>query len=858
MPDSQAGYSPAMSNRDTETVYPPVGTAPGSPGTVTQAQQASVADTTGTSVAGIGAALPGGSPSDTIPWAGSGQAGGMTGPGLLQWSGYTVKDAGRSGPLGFLPGQPDSSAVYGGTPGTAPVTPASPYPWLPASTLLTGTLDTTVGGGSALTSGLGVPPAYRAPAAIAGSGASVKDTSLTDILGNMVNAMPLNSAAYAAVNIDTSYGGSPSAPASLSTQTDTFTGTSASPTRYYATQPGIVPASLIVRDVTNANLVLTAGSDYTVTTALTGPKTSLYITLTVVALRYTAGDTVSLSYSYGSPQYYDSNLPPVQAQPVTDTLWLSLVPAQLSAWGVTTAAASLTVFDVTQNQALVYNTDYTVQTLTQPWTPGSTYSETPLTTYTISWKPASTVARLGDTITVTYSYNTSVPAAPGMGATTSQTDNIATFNATPAALSKTGIVTPPASLQVVNFQAGANLGKTLVLNTDYTVTVTGTGSTLAYSVTRLAGSTNSALNDNVHVTYSYGNAAYFTSGPPVPGDKGVFLPFSPPSGTIQVDYYLVRSSDLGTQYVPASGQPGMYGQPPGGSGGATPGQPAYQSDTFTGTFTSASPVTLSRTGVIVPPGQLIVRDLTSTQQDPLQATGTVLIYGYDYTVTQAGTGPWLTYQVQRIASSVNSKNGDTITVGYWYDTMGAVPLTYVADAITTAARVGTLHNADVATPPRSLIVWDSTISKALAYGLDFTAAASGTGPAQTVQITTIAGGPANAGAADNLTVYYGYGVVLATVFAQGMHPNPQGFLQPGGTYRAFGPGYQLSIAAGNRAGLGPFSNWSDYVYPLNYNAPQPGAQGTTTAGPGTLDPRNSVNPVYKPDGTVKAGTGLGP
>jgi hypothetical protein len=858
MPDSQAGYSPATVNQDTETVYPPLGTAPGSPGTVTQAQQASVADTTGTSVAGIGPALPGGSVSDVIPWAGSGQAGGMTGPGLLQWSGYTVKDAGKSGPLGFLPGAPSTSETLGGQPGTAPVTPASPYPWLPTSTLLTGTLDTQIGGGSALTPGLGTPPAYRAPSAIAGSGASNKDTTLTDLLGNMVAAMPLTGASYAAVNIDTSYSGAPASPAQLSTQVDTFTSTAPSPTRYYATQPGIVPASLIVRDVTNANLILTAGSDYTVTTALNGQKTAAYITLTVVATRYTAGDTVSLTYSYGSPQYYDSNLPPAVAQGNVDTLWLSLVPARLTGWGVTTAASALTVFDVTQNQALVYNTDYTVQTIVEPTTPGGTYTESPRTTYAITWRPQSTIAKLGDTITVTYNFSTSVPTAPGLGGSISHTDNIATFSATAFPLTVTGVVTPPASLQLVNNQAGANFGKTLVLNLDYTVTITGSGSTLAYSLTRLAGSTNSTLNDNVRVTYSTGNAAYFTSGPVVPGDKGIFVPFSAPAGTTPVDYYLIQSSDLGTQYVPASGQPGMYGQPSPSDGGAESGQPAYQSDTFTGTFSSSTPVALSKTGIITAPGQLVVRDLTSTQKDPLQPTGTVLIYGYDYTVTQAGTGPWLTYSVQRIASSVNSANGDTITVSYWYNTMGSVPLTYVADAITTAARVGTLHNGDVATPPRNLIVYDTTTSKALAYGLDFTAAALGTGPAQTVQITTIAGGPANAGAADNLTVYYGYGIVLATVFAQGVPANWVPFPTPAGGVKAAGQGVQLSIAAGNRAGLGPFSTWSDYVSPLNYNAPQPGAQGTTTVGTGSLDPRNSINPIYLPNGTVKAGTGLGP
>jgi hypothetical protein len=855
MPDSQMGYSAAVSNRDTEGVYPPMGTAPGTPGgVVDQESRAAVADTTGTSVAGIGAALPGGSVTDVIPWAGSGQVtagGGATGPGPLTWSGYAVAPA-REQQYGYGQGTPDTEAVYGGPKGTAPVTPLSPYPWVPVSTQLTRNLDTQDGGGSALTAGLGTPPAYRAPAATVA--ASVKDTTLTDILGNQVAAMPLTGGAYSALNIDTSYSGAPSAPSSLSTQVDTFTGTAASPTRYYATQQGIVPASLVIRDTTSAQ-TLVANTDYTLTTVLNGPKTTAYVTFTH-ATNWTAGDTVTLTYQYGSPQYYDSNLPPAQAQANVDTLQLSLAPAPLSSWGVTTAASALTVFDVTQNAALVYNTDYTVTTLTEPWTPGGTYAETPKTSYAINWRPQSAIAKLGDTITVAYSFSTSVPNAPLLAGATVQTDNIATFNATPAALSRTGIVTPPAALSIVNNQAGANFGKTLVLNVDYTVAITGTGPTLTYSVTRLAGSTATALNDNVRVTYSYGNAAWFSVGPLVASDKGIYVPFGPPSGTTNVDYYLIQSSDLGTQYVPASGQPALYGQP-STAGGVTSGQPVYQSDTFAGGFSASVPVTLTRTGIIMAPGQLVVRDLTSVQKDPLQPATQVLIYGYDYTVTATGVGPYLTYQIQRIATSVNSKDGDTITVGYWYDQMGAVPLTSVADAVTAAAGVATLHNADVATPPSRLIVWDTTISKALAYGLDYTATASGVTPANSVQINLITTGPAGAGLTNALVVYYSYGVMPATVFTQGLPANKAGIYTPAGSQRGIGQGVQLSIAAGNRAGLGPFSNWSDYVTPLNYNAAQPGAQGTITTGSVALDPRNSINPVYKPDGTVKAGTGLG-
>ena len=848
MPDAQAGPAPAAATVDTEGINPPLGTAPGSPGTIIQTGRASVQDTTGTAVAGIGAAMPGGSVLDVIPWAGAGQAG--SGTGQPPQSDYAVRPV-TEGQYGFPQGAPDTAEVLGGPRGTAVVTPASPYPWLPSSTAFTGVLDTQAGGGSALISGLGTPPAYRAPSA--GVAASVKDTSLTDIMGNQVTAMPLTSSAYSAFNVDTSYVGAPSAPVSLSTQVDTFTGTAASPTRYYASQQGAVPSSLVVRDTTSSQ-TLVSGTDYTVTSAGNGPKTSLYITFTHV-VNWTAGDAVTLTYSYGTPAYFDSNLPAPASQSNVDTFALSELPVQLSSWSITTAANALTVFDVTQNVALVYNTDYTVSTVQGPYTPGGTYNEPVPATFAVTWKPTSATAKLGDTVTVTYNFTTSVPAAPGIGATTVYTDNLATITATPQALAHAGVVTPPGSVRVVDNQAGANFGKVLVLNVDYALTVTGTGATFNYSIARLAGSTNSALNDNVRVTYAAGSSAFFATGPVYSVDKGVFVPWAPPSGSVQVDYYLIQSSDLGTMYVPVSGQPEFYGQM-SPSGGPSSGQPVYQTDT--GTISTGTPFNLARTGVITPPEQLIVRDTTRVGQDPMQPTGTVLELNYDYTVTTTGQGPWKTYSITRLASSVNSVNGDAITVSYWYDQMGAFPLTQVADAITLVAGAAQLHNQDIATPASGLIVYDTTASKALAYGLDYTVSQVGTGPAQAMTITRVAGGPANVGATDALTVYYGYGVVLSAVFRQGLVPNQVPIYTPSGSQRATPTvGYQISIAAGNRAGLGPFSAWSDYVVPLNYSAPQPGAQGTTTAGTGTLDARNSINPIYRPDGSVKAGTGQG-
>lgn len=123
-PDAYEGYSPAASNRDTSGVHPPPSTAPGSPGVqIDRHSRAANTDTTGTSVAGIGAAIPGGSILDVMPWAGAGQAGSQT--GQAPQSDYAVRRAGPA-QYGFTPGTPDTEEAYGGPRGTAPVTPASP------------------------------------------------------------------------------------------------------------------------------------------------------------------------------------------------------------------------------------------------------------------------------------------------------------------------------------------------------------------------------------------------------------------------------------------------------------------------------------------------------------------------------------------------------------------------------------------------------------------------------------------------------------------------------------------------------------------------------------------------------------
>jgi hypothetical protein len=146
----------------------------------------------------------------------------------------------------------------------------------------------------------------------------------------------------------------------------------------------------------------------------------------------------------------------------------------------------------------------------------------------------------------------------------------------------------------------------------------------------------------------------------------------------------------------------------------------------------------------------------------------------------------------------------------------------------------------------------------LEYGYDYTVAVTGTGPWAKYSVV-LAAGSVNAQAGDTVIVDYWYGAdpsSVSAVFTQGLLQNTPVIYKPDGT-TPYSQGYRFKVAAGNQLGLGPFSAWSSYAVPLNYAEAQPGSEGSITVGTGSLDPANTVNPVYKPDGTVKSGTGLG-
>lgn len=69
----------------------------------------------------------------------------------------------------------------------------------------------------------------------------------------------------------------------------------------------------------------------------------------------------------------------------------------------------------------------------------------------------------------------------------------------------------------------------------------------------------------------------------------------------------------------------------------------------------------------------------------------------------------------------------------------------------------------------------------------------------------------------------------------------QAFIDPSQLYR-------FRVAARNKAGVGPFSAWSDQVRPYNPDA-------TDALAPGGLSPEVVAAGVYLPDGTFKPGTG---
>jgi hypothetical protein len=635
--------------------------------------EASTTDTEGASAGGMGSA--GGYGSKTDPAMGSQSSSETGAPG----SEYKATEVAPNS-FGWPGGVPDTEGVYGG---------GLPESFTPSSTNLSGTLETTGTGTSDMGSNLQPseytsPNPYRSPTT--GVAGSSKDTTLTDILGNQANAPQVPSqTSYAATNVDTSYSGAPAQPSALSTQTDAVTAAQAA-TNYYLSQQGVLPASIVVTNTTQS-LTMVLGTDYTVTTSGNGATTVSYIT-PIVAAHFAAGNNISIAYSYGNPQYWDSNMP-------------ASVPG---------APGTPSVTAVNRGVKL----QFTV--------PGG---QTPVDYYMVQSYPdlgTQYVPALGQPML------DGQPAGSSGGATVGQP----TYQADTLVLLAAALSAPAAP----------------------TVTPTGSGGTVTAGVYKAAVTYVNANGETVAsstttaASLTSGQDLVITSPAAVTGATGWYAYVSQAGGSTLTRQQAVGSpTAIGTNLTLTTTPTSSGANPPAAN-------------------TSAP--TLSKTGIITPPQQVVVRDNTRVGADPLQADGQVLEYGYDYTITQTGIGPWTTYTVVFVASSVNAKAGDSITVEYQY---GADPGT------------------------------------------------------------------------------------ITTVFTQGLTENTPVIYRPDGT-TPYNQGYAFRVAAGNRAGLGAYSALSSYAVPLNYNAPQPGHEGSTETIT-SLDPANTVNPIYLPNGTIKSGTGLG-
>jgi hypothetical protein len=643
--------------------------------------EASNAPTTGSTVAGVGEQAAGGSLTD--PAMGSQSSSETGSPG----SEYAVTEV-EPNNFGWPSGAPDTNPVYGG---------GLPEDFTPSTNDYTGTLDTTTAGGSDLVPSMyDSPPGYRAPSA--GVAASTKDTTLTDILGNAINANPLpTDASYSAETVDTSYIGAPAAPTSLDSQTDAFSSAAAS-TPYYLTQQGVVPSTLVVTETTSST-PLVLNTDYAVTTAGNGPTTVAYIELET-GTNFTAGNNVSAAYSYGDATYWDSNPP-------------ASVPG----------APTITAATAVNRGAKI------------TWTPPT--GLTPVQYYLLQCQDLGSMYVPATGQPVDYGQ-----PSPSGGASTGQP----TYQADALVLLAAALAVPGAPAPTTATTGGTVLAGVYGVKQTY---VGGNGET--------AASTNGPVT---------------TTG----STSTITIP-SPAAEAGATHYYTYVTQAGGSTYTrqQTAGSPTAIGTsltltaPPTSSGAHAP-------------TVDTTATVLTKQGILTPPQQVIVKDVTSSQQsiltsgeiaggeaDPLQADGLVLEYGYDYTITATGIGPWATYALALAEGSVNAESGDSIVAEYWY---GADP---------------------------------SSVS---------------------------------------------------AVFTQGLLPNTPVIYTPSGS-TPYTQGYRFRVAAANQIGVGPFSSYSAYVVPLNYNEAQPGDEGSINVGTGSLDPANTINPIYNPDGTVVGGTGLG-
>jgi hypothetical protein len=252
--------------------------------------------------------------------------------------------------------------------------------------------------------------------------------------------------------------------------------------------------------------------------------------------------------------------------------------------------------------------------------------------------------------------------------------------------------------------------------------------------------------------------------------------------------------------------------------------------------------TLTNNGVVSTAAQVVVKKGTTT-----------LVQGTDYTITPTGSGATANFSILGL-DSAGVDPGDTFLVSYSYGNakyFANATLTPTTDYTKTYAGEGANITLKITRVNTAASTNGDTVAVTYTYG-DTTYYESNA-PASVPGAPTIGAVTAkNKRVTVNWTApsgqtdinYY----VVQCVPGYGQQVVPANLLKVDFTQLTPAMPYKFQVAAVNSAGQGAWSALSATATPLN----------TDAVPTGSLAPENVVNPIYNIDGTVKAGTGLGP
>lgn len=306
------------------------------------------------------------------------------------------------------------------------------------------------------------------------------------------------------------------------------------------------------------------------------------------------------------------------------------------------------------------------------------------------------------------------------------------------------------------------------------------------------------------------------------------------------------------------------------------------STTFSRTIDQTTPTAVSPAGVIGAAASLVVSNtgkLTTVTDESHVLSGlaafvltnpgvtdtttaivvkkgaTVLVETVDYTIVAGGTGITRNMTITPIDSAIVN-SGDTLLVSYHYGNAAYfTPVTLVLTTDYTVTFTGGMAE-------RTVTILRAGASSAVANGDSVAITAQigdatywGTHDPTAVPPTPVIG---TAVVGDRrLKVVWTNGTITATDDIDGyLIQSDTGGTRyvPGGNLSFWfdnvvpGQSYKFRVAAFNEAGLSAFSALSNAVVAANWDE----------VPTGSLDPKNCVNPIYNIDGTIVAGSNLGP